>query len=280
MFVFASYGLVGGIGSALATRIDSIMVSSLVDFSNNGAYNIGAFIANVIAAPLLAILAISAPIISSSWEKNDLGEIKKIYRNASNTLLSAGIGLFLIIIVSIDDLVTLFPDKVEFNSLFWVVLFLGLAKLCNMAASVNNEIILYSKYFRFNLVAILILGILNIAGNYFFIRTLNFGMLGAAISTSLSLFVYNSTKLLFIYTKLKMQPFDMNTLYILLLGTIVFFLGMFLPIHITPIVNILIKVILVVSIYFGLLLQFKIAPNLRELYLLGLSRLKSIFNNR
>ena len=252
MMIYAGYGMLGGVGSALATRIDSIMVSSLVDLSSNGAYNIGAFMANVIAAPLLAVATISGPIIASSWQDGDHSQIKKIFKDASSVLLVVGIGFFLMIVFAVDDLIRIFPDRSEFEPLYWVVFFIGLAKLFDLASSVNNEIILYSKYFRFNLIAVLALGFLNIFFNYLFIKTLSFGMLGAALGTAASLFIYNMIKLIFIYVRFGMQPFTTKSVWIVLLGVGVFVLGSLLPLNFSPWINIFVKASIVLIAFYGL----------------------------
>ena len=265
MLVFAGYGLLGGVGSALATRIDSVMVATLVDPKNNGAYNIGAFMTNVIGAPLMAVATISGPIISSAWKDGNELEIRKIFSNASSVLLLAGVGMFLLLITSIEDLQMLFPKKSEFASLYWVVFFLGVAKLFDLAASVNNEIILYSKFFRFNLVAILLLGFLNIVGNYLFIVPLGYGMLGAAIGTAVSLLVYNLAKLLFIYWKMRMTPFTGKTILLLVIGVVLFAITSQLHFPFEPLMNIVVRSILLGLVYVSIVFYLNISKDFNDL---------------
>jgi len=152
-------------------QLDVFMVSILSDgeLSDTGVYTIALFIANVVIIPSKAITAIAAPIISQSWTKNNTQKIQNIYRKSSLNGLIAGIFLMICIWLSIDDLFRIMPNGERYDGGKYVVLILGLTKLFDMATSVNQHVIGYSKYFRFNFYAVLILAILNIFSNYIFI---------------------------------------------------------------------------------------------------------------
>ena len=68
----------------------------------------------------------------------------------------------------------------------FVVLFVMLGKLIDMASGANGEIIGLSKYYKFNMYCILFLAVLTVVGNYFLIPAL--GVTGAALATAISLF--------------------------------------------------------------------------------------------
>ena len=276
MIQYTAYGLLGGLGAMMATRIDSVMVSSLVDFSNNGAYNIGLFIANIIMAPALAINAIAAPIISYSYDKGDIQEINKIYRQSSLILLTVGIGFFVAIICSVDDLISFFPPQEEFAFLFSVILFLGLSRLVDLSTSINNQIIIFSRYYKFNLVALVILGALNVGMNIFFISTLGMGMVGAAVATAISLTLYNAVKFLFIYWKLRIQPFTWNTLGILGIGLAVFCIGFFLSLPWSPVINIIVRSVIICGLYFSAVFFSGLSPQFNQYIWLFIDKLRAL----
>ena len=62
-----------------------------------------------------------------------------------------------------------------------------------MAFSLNGELIMMSKYFKFNVITILILAVLSIILNYQLIP--KFGMIGAAYASLISILIFNLIKL-------------------------------------------------------------------------------------
>ena len=66
MRAFASYGLLGSLGTVLATRIDVFMVANLSTLDFTGVYVIGAAIANVINIPISSINSITCSLVSSA----------------------------------------------------------------------------------------------------------------------------------------------------------------------------------------------------------------------
>ena len=104
----------------------------------------------------------------------------------------------------------------------YVFLYLAIAKLFDMVTSINSYILVYSKFYKFNLGFVIVLGILNVTLNIYLIPI--FGMEGAAIASLTSLVMYNLMKIVFIFIKFKIHPFSKNTIKTLIIGTISFLL--------------------------------------------------------
>ena len=269
---YALFGLFGGIGSVLAFRIDSLMISTLIDFENNGTYAIALFIANVIAIPTNAIGQITAPILSQAFQDNDLDHVKMLYKRSSINLLVVGLLLFLGIIASVEDLFSIMPNSKELQAGFAVVFFIGLSRLMDMGASINNQIIDYSKYYRFRLYALLLLAVFNVFCNLIFIP--KFQIAGAAMATFASITLYNLVKLVYIKWRLDMLPFTIETLKVLAIALITFAVVYFLPLTEIALLDILIRSIIITIIYIFLVLYFKISPDIEELWKSGIAWLK------
>jgi O-antigen/teichoic acid export membrane protein len=109
----------------------------------------------------------------------------------------------------------------------FVVLFIGLGKLIDVTTGINNLILTYSKYHRYLILFVLILGIITVTGNFILIPLL--GITGAAIASLSSYFLINTAVILFIYRKLGIQPFTSKTLKIILLIGVAFGLNYLLP---------------------------------------------------
>jgi len=247
MFSFALFGIMGSIGTILAFRIDSIMVSTLVDLSKNGIYHIALFMGNSIEMPTRALYAIASPIIASSIKENDWGNVKKIYTRSSINLLIVGLLVFICIWISIEDIFQLTSKPELLMNAKYVVFWIAMAKLIDMGTSVNSYIISYSKYYRFNLYAVLFLGVSNVLLNYFLIPAM--GITGAAIATFVSLTLFNLIKVIYIYYRFRLLPFSKTTLLLILISGLTYFVVYIIPDFSYPLLNIL-KNFLLASLLF------------------------------
>lgn len=272
---FSLFGLLNALGGQLAFKIDTLMVAAMIDITSTGIYAIALVITEVISKPAKGIIAISSPIISASWESNDLEHIKMIYQKSSTVLLIIGWFVFLGIWGSIYDLIEVMPNSEMIKTGVNVILFLGLAKLVDLATSLNTDIIGFSKKYQFNFYALLVLAVLNIIFNLYFIPI--YGLVGTAIATFCSLTLFNLVKLIFIWINFKMQPFTVATVKILLLAGLCWAMIYYVPFNFHPIVNILLRSTLLTIVYGGLTLYFAISPDVNGMVRSGLNKLSGFF---
>ncbi len=263
MRAYALYGILSALGSMMAQRLDNIMVTLLVSEESNGTYSIFANMANTIQFPLLALVGIGGPIIAEKIKSGDWEGVKTLYQKTSLNGLIASIFLFLGVGCNLDDLLKL-TGNYEALAPFKLIFFcLGFAKLIDMATSLNTQIILYSPYYRFDLLPLIFLAIVNIINNYLFIHILGYGVTGAAIATLLSIFLYNLIKLIFIQWKFKLQPFTRATLWLILIGVVTYGIGYIFQPNLGAIPNILLRSIILTIIYVSLVLYFRISDEFK-----------------
>ncbi len=266
MATYSVFSLFTALGSLLAFRIDGFMIPMLMDFSITGFYFIVLFIAGIIEIPARAIIQISSPIISGAWEREDRETIQTIYSKSALNLLIIGLLLYLEALLCISfvlDLMEQYRGESVPDSLFWVLVFLGGAKLIDLTTSINSQIIAYSKAFQFNLLVILLLGISSIFLNYLFIP--QFGLPGAALATLIAIFLYNLAKFLFIFFKYGMQPFSWSILTVLLIGGSLFFPLFWWTPNANPVLVFLFKGGLFALLYVGLIYRLTISPDFNQL---------------
>ncbi|MFN6946618.1 MAG: polysaccharide biosynthesis C-terminal domain-containing protein [Cytophagaceae bacterium] len=216
MFTFGMFVFLGNASFILASRIDVLMIGSFEGLALTGVFSIAFFIGSVIEIPKRALSQITVPLISQAWKENDIEKIEELYKKSSLNQLIISLLVFLLIWLNIDLVFSLMPNTETYIVGKYVVLFIGLAKVVDMATGVNTEIILNSRFYRFNLALTLLLGLLMIGTNYVFIP--KFGITGAAVATFLSMIVFNLIKYLFLLMKIKIQPFSKETLVVLLFG--------------------------------------------------------------
>lgn len=265
MATFAAFAILSSSGSLIAARIDSIMISSLLGFGNNGNYGIISFMANTIQLAYMALVAVAGPIVAEKIKQKDMQSVGELYQKTSINGLILGIFIFIGIFPSLHDLLQLTGKYEELSPLVNVFIFIGLAKLFDVATSVNHHIINYSQYYRFNLVLVLFLAVLNVVCNYVFIRQLGFGEIGAAMATCLSIFLFNLGKVIFIWIKFKLQPFQKKSFLLLLIGSLVFVFALHFPSFGRPIESILLRSFLITVLYAFFVFRGKVSEDLNTL---------------
>jgi len=256
MGVYTIYSGLNQLGAGLVSKIDMIMIAALISFTDNGTYCIWLFMSNIIDIPIRSINQIASPVVSNSMEKNDLKDVNQIYKKSSLNALIFGIFLFGVLWSILPDLFRIMPKSDDMIKYIWVFFFLGLGKLVDMAFSVNGFIIIYSKYFRYNLIFLGILALTNIILNYFLIR--EEGILGAAIATAFSIISFNIIKLFFIWKKLNLWPFTRYTLLVVGLGVFIMISGYLAPDINNSYINVFLKSAILSLIFYAGLKLLKI----------------------
>jgi O-antigen/teichoic acid export membrane protein len=260
---YSLFGSLNLLSAGLATRVDSIMIAMFLGFAKNGAYNMALVIASVVEIPTRSINQISGPIISKAWKENDLTEIDTIYKKASTNLFLFGSFVFLGIWYSLDDLVRLSSNPDSFIDVRWIFLALGIGKLTDMITSVNTQIIVYSDKYKYNLYFIAFLAVCNVILNFIMIP--KYGIIGAAVATSISLIAYNIVKLIFIYISYNLHPFTISSFKTVLLLLILALLFYLFPADWNPYGSIIIKGLFVVLIFLPIAYFWNISEDLNEM---------------
>ena len=260
MVSYMFYSGLNQAGATIVARIDTIMVATLISLNETGIYGILLFMANVIDIPVRSINQIAGPVLSESLAHNDRQNVLSVYRKSSVNALVAGLYLFILIWALLPDIIAVMPEGEPIYAYQQVFLFLGLGKLVDMAFSTNTHILIYSRYYRYNLLFVLMLGITNLLLNYYLIDA--FGAVGAAMATAISLALYNLVKLIFIQYTLRYWPFSLNTLRLVALGIISFFTSILLPSFFMSWIDLLVKGLLITAFYYGLIRLFRIRTEL------------------
>ncbi|MBC6365273.1 lipopolysaccharide biosynthesis protein [Algoriphagus sp. AK58] len=233
--------------STLIMKIDSIMVSSMVSLEANAIYSIAFYMALVIELPRRAISQVSMPLIADHFANNRIPEINHLYRQISNRQLYICLLLFALIWASIDQIYHFVPNREIYQAGKWVVFYIALGKIFDVAFSVNSEILVFSKYYRFNLVLTIGMSVLIIVANYWLIPV--FGIEGAAIGSAAVMLTFNLIKYGYLKVRLQVDPFSFETLKILFVG-ILAFLPMFIRLEeVSPMVLLVLKSLAVLGLF-------------------------------
>ena len=257
----SSFGLfvfVGGASVMLVTRLDMLMIGSMLDLEQVAFYTVAFFIGNAIKVPGKSIVAISIPLVAKAWEKQDYKEIQTLYTKSSINQLIIGGVLFLCIWLNIDEIFSLLPTKFQGGK--WVVFYIAIAQLFSMANGINGTIIVNSKYYRYDLYTNVILVFVTITTNYLLIP--EYGIDGAAMATAISVLLFNLIRLILIKVKMNMHPFSLQTIKTILLLFVMFFTLDFLPNSSYAFVDIIWKSIVVVILFIPAVMYFNLSEDI------------------
>lgn len=206
MVVYTSWLLIGGAGSIISDKIDGIMLASLASLSATGIYSIAFFIGTIIEMPRRSLSNIASPLVAKAWKENDQNKLDELYKKSALHQLLVGGWIFIAVWINIDLVFELMPKGEIFSQGKLVVLLISAARLVDMATGIHGDIILSSRYYRFNLVSILFLAAASFSANYYMIP--RFGLNGAAAGTLLSLAFFIVLKMVFLHVKTGLQPFN------------------------------------------------------------------------
>jgi O-antigen/teichoic acid export membrane protein len=250
---------INSVGAQLALKLDNSMIGSMISIAAVGSFSLIMTISNVIDIPTKALYGISSPIISSSWANHNTQNIQSIYAKSSLYGCIIGIFLFQLIYHIWPEIIAIMPgDKggltVELATS--VFLCLGLAKIINISAGVNNLIILFSKDYKYQMYFYLLLALLNIGFNYLFIEM--YGILGAAIATLISLFVFNVVQSAFVYFKFGFFLDIRNMFVVIAYAIALFFIYSMISLPFHPFINMVVKGIIITISY--MILMWRLNP--------------------
>lgn len=247
---YSSLIILAGSVAVILLDVDKFMIGQFKALENVAFYNVAVFIALVIVVPSRAMHQITYPLTAKLMSESNKTALEDLYKRSSLTLFVIGGFIFLLILANINQLYLLIPQQYSGGVL--VVFLIGLAKLFECLLGNNNSILFNSNYYRMVLFFGVLLAVLTIVLNIFFIPL--FGINGAAMATLVSFSLYCTLKIWFVKKKFSMLPFTKDTLVaglvILVLMPIFYFWDF--PFH--PIINIGLKSALVAAV-FGILLS-------------------------
>lgn len=206
----------GMAGMILIGKVDSMMVSAMLGLASNAIYTTAFYMATVIEIPKRALSQITMPLISKAFEQNEIKEVASLYRKTSINQFIIGSLLFIGVWINLDNIFNLMPKGENFELGKWVVIIIGFGKLMDMLFGPSSEIIVLSKYYRFNIILIILLASMVIISNNMLIP--RYGIEGAAWGSAFALITFNVIKYIYIYIKYRIQPFEWATLKVLAIG--------------------------------------------------------------
>ncbi|UFH56398.1 lipopolysaccharide biosynthesis protein [Spirosoma sp. KNUC1025] len=265
---YAALTLTTALSSQIILTIDKVMINNTKELglSATGVYSIAANFATVIAVPATALYKVSGTVIAESWKSNDLKNIVMIYRKSCLNQLIAGCLVFVGVAANLPNVFRFLPAGYEAG--YFVILWLGLGKLIDMATGINGIILNTSRYYIYDSLFFVALTFFTIAANYYLIP--RFGINGAAVGGALATLLYNLARTLFVGFAFRMQPFTWHNVIVVVLAAAVWWISVQVPYPAATapkwrnIVDIAWRSALITSLFGGLIIGLKLSPEVNQ----------------
>lgn len=205
--------ILSGVSDIVVQAIDVNMISGSLGLSYSGVYVIAFYIGTVIDIPKRNITNITFPILNDAYTIQDRTKVATLYKKTALNQFLVGLFMFSVIWLNIDEIFMIIPNGEVYKAGKLVVLYIGIAKLIDQLTGVNKEIIDISNYYKYNLFIGLMLSILVIAFNLYFIHLPNpyfGGINGIAFATLLAMLISNTFAMIIVWYKERMLPFSIN----------------------------------------------------------------------
>jgi len=251
---YSLYSYTNTLGSMIVFALDALMITYFLGLKATGIYTTVVYLTSALQVPYKALIRISSPLIPQFWKDKSMAKMEALYVKVSSISLIISLYLFMVVWCNIDDLFSFY--KPEFLPGIWVFFFIMIGKMIDMFFGLNGFILLTSKKFKFDNLFTLILLLLVFSLNCWLIPI--YGIIGAAISTSLAIVIYNLLRLAFVYFIYKIHPFEKDQFKIIFLFSLILSLFWLFPdLNIDRLIQIPLKVISITVLFFGIIILLK-----------------------
>ena len=220
ILTYSFFIFLAGSAASILIDIDKFMIPQKEAISQTAFYAVAVFIATVVEIPGRAMFQIINPLVAKSLNQNNIVELKNLYNKSSiNLLIIAGL-FFLLININIEPFYELMANP-SYGDAIWVVLMISLSKLILMSFGCGPAILATAKFYKITLP----FSIFMAAAVYFLNDTLIdiYSINGAALSTLIVVAFFTFIKILYIKYKLNIVPYSVQTLKVLGIILIMFF---------------------------------------------------------
>ncbi|HTO17006.1 MAG TPA: hypothetical protein VLZ83_14650 [Edaphocola sp.] len=261
---YTAFHFSGALLLVLPMALNSIIIASVSPNGLNDAavYVLARFFVSVIEAPLRGVTGIYIATISESFHKRDFLRIDRMYKKTSINLLLIGIALFVLMYINIPIVDTLFVDK-DYSNLALVFGLIGIGKLFELSMGLNNAILYLSKFWKVEFFISSSVIILSIPVNYLLIKWSP--LLGVGIAEVLLIFFLGISRFIAVKKLLKLQPYTIKTIGVLLIGITCFLIAQLLPRVSNIYLDFIIRSSVFGILYLVAIWTYRPSPDLHEL---------------
>ncbi len=212
--------------------MDIIMLGYFTDTSTVGLYHPATRSAGLLRTVLVAFMGIFAPTMAALYHRGDYAEMGKLYKLTIRWIISLSLPIAIIVILYAKKVMLLFGG--EYIDAADSLMILILAAFMQTVFGGGGDTLTMAGFTKINMLNSILAVSINIILNIIWIP--QFGIMGAAYATLVSMTTLGGLRLIEVLHFIKIDPFSIKLLKPLLAGvvmTIVLFLikPMIMPLH-------------------------------------------------
>jgi O-antigen/teichoic acid export membrane protein len=259
---YSIYILLAGSAASFLIDIDKYMIPQKQAISQTAYYAVAVFIATVVEIPGRAMFQIINPLVAKALNEENFVELKNLYKQSSENLLIVCGLFFLLINLNIDSFY-MFLNNQEYSDASLVVLIISSAKLIQMSFGCGPAILATSKFYKITLPFSIAMAVSVYFLNDYLIDL--YGINGAAISTFIVLLIFTVLKIIYIRYKVKLQPFNFNSIKIFTSILLIYFFNSYINLELSPLIEIIIRSIIILITYVLVIYFFGVSKKMKDL---------------
>ena len=259
---YSIYILLAGSAASFLIDIDKYMIPQKQAISQTAYYAVAVFIATVVEIPGRAMFQIINPLVAKALNEENFIELKNLYSQSSENLLIVCGLFFLLINLNIDSFYMLLNNQ-EYSNASLVVLIISSAKLIQMSFGCGPAILATSKFYKITLPFSIAMAVSVYFLNDYLIDL--YGINGAAISTFIVLLIFTVLKIIYIRYKVKLQPFNFNSIKIFTSILLIYFFNSYINLEFSPLIEIIIRSVIILMTYLLIIYFFGVSKKMKDL---------------
>jgi O-antigen/teichoic acid export membrane protein len=258
VILFSVFMLFTAFASIGIKMIDQIIMGHYLSLDYIGIYATSIFMVAIMEVPYNSLEKISNTIAANSWANNDMDNIRKIYFDSVRILMLVGGFLLCGLVCCANSIFALLPDDYQIGKTCMIIM--AISSFINLSTGINSSIIATShKYFVVSIFLFVLIAVSIISNNVLIPR---YGIVGAAYSALISMGMYNFLKVVYLWYRLKMLPYNHSSLIVLATIIVVFFTVYFIPDLQNAYMTILIKGSIITILFALATIKFHLADEI------------------
>ena len=263
IILFCSFFYGAMLIQTLSKVFDSFVIASVLDdgLDKAGIFALATVVTSIIQAPQRGIVSAAMPHLSRAWKEKNIALLQKVYQRSSINQLLFACAIFLLIWLNFTDGINTFGLKPIYLDAAWVFFVLGITVIIDMGTGVNSQIIVTSTYWKFELISGIVLLLIMLPLTY--LLTKQYGIIGPAFATLISMSVYNLMRIVFLWKKFRLFPLTIQSGYTLLLATVCYVICYFAFWNISGLAGMFIRSFAFITLYGAGAIKMKLSPDIQ-----------------
>jgi O-antigen/teichoic acid export membrane protein len=207
---FSGYSYINTLAVLLVISMDAMMIAHYIDLKATAIYTTVIYITSAVMVPYRSLIRVSSPLVALHWKNRDISALQSLYSKSSSVGLYFALLSFSFIWFPVKEIFSFIP---QYRDGIYVFLFIMIGRMVDMFCGLNGTIFSTSRKYKFDLIFSIFL-----CATVFYLNLLlipEYGVVGAAISTSLAYVIYNVLRCWYIYYYYKLHPLNKQQLFLL-----------------------------------------------------------------